>query len=146
MSAQKFNSIAKPLVRGTLPSSASRAQIGSLWELREGSSEEATYAREWAEWFELKHAVLHGFMADATSEAEKWIREWEPENSDLSSGCMENAWQFVETVTVLFEEKKVFDGATYGAYMIDTLRQRDFVIVFRDQTRKTLYSKTVIKE
>ena len=44
-----------------------------LWELREGSSEEVTYAREWAERLELKHAILHGFMADAVSETVKLI-------------------------------------------------------------------------
>ena len=64
-----------------------------------------------------------------------FIREWEPENSDLSSGYMENAWQLVVSVTVLFKEKKVLGGATFGAYMIDTLRQRDLVFVLRDQTR-----------
>ena len=46
VSAQNFNSIAKPLVRGTLSFTAVCAQMERLWELREGSSEEATYARE----------------------------------------------------------------------------------------------------
>ena len=78
-----------------------------LWELREGFSEEATYARERAEWVELKHAILHGFMADAASERVKLIREWEPTKSDLSSGYVENAWQLVAIVTVLFKEHKV---------------------------------------
>ena len=59
---------------------------------------------------------------------------------------MENAWQLVATATVLVKEKKVLDGATFGAYMIDTLRQRDLVFVSKDQTRKTLYSKHVIDE
>ena len=59
---------------------------------------------------------------------------------------MENAWQLVATLTVLFKENKVLDGATFGAYMIDTLRQRDLVFVFRDQTRKTLISKDVTDE
>ena len=40
----------------------------------------------------------------------------------------------------------MLDGATYGAYMIDTLRQRDLVVVFRDQTRKTLFSNDVTDE
>ena len=110
MSAQKFNSIAKPFVRGTMSFTAICAQMERLWELREGSSEEATYAREWAEWLELKHAILHGFMADAASETMKLIREWEPDKSDLSSGYMENAWHLVETVTVIFKEKSVGRG------------------------------------
>ena len=99
MSAQKFNSIAKPFVRGTLSFIAICAQMERLWELREASSEEAAYALEWAEWFELKHAILHGFMADAASETMKLIREWEPENADLSSGYMRmhgNWWQLLQ--------------------------------------------------
>ena len=65
MLAQKFNSIAKPLVRDALSFSAICAQMEHIWELSEGSSEGATYAREWAEWLELNHAILRGFMADA---------------------------------------------------------------------------------
>ena len=117
------------------------AQMESFWELREGSSEEATYAREWAEWLELKHAVLHGFMANAAPESVKLIREWEPGNSDLSFGYMEkhgNWWQLLQFSS---KNKKVLDGATFGAYMIDTLRQRDFVFVFKDHTQNALFQR-----
>ena len=80
---------------------------------RESSSEEATSAQQWAQWLEAKHAILHGFMADAATETVKLIREWEPEDKDVAIGYMENAWQLLKTVHVLFKEKKVMESLTW---------------------------------
>ena len=76
----------------------------NIREIRKPSSEEATAAREWAHWLELKHAVLCGFTANANTEGVRLIRAWEPENADLATH-MESAWHLVKTVTVLQRKK-----------------------------------------
>ena len=100
-------------------------------DTRDPSTEEATAAREFAEWFDLKHATVLGFMADAGAEGVKPIRAWEPENADLAS-YMEPAWQLVQTVTVIFGEKRVLERRSFGQYVVDQLKMRDIVWCFKD--------------
>ena len=69
MSAQKFGSIARPLVRMTLTFHATCSQMNTIWQHRDASSEEAVAAVAFAEWLELDHAILLGFMADAGTHA-----------------------------------------------------------------------------
>ena len=52
-------------------------------------------------------------MADAATETAKSIREWEPEDKDVAAGYMENAWQLLKTVHVLFKEQKVMESLTW---------------------------------
>ena len=73
----------------TLHASSSQMQI--ILDTRDPSSEEAAAAREFAEWFDLKHATVLGFMADAGAEGVKLIWAWEPQKADLAS-YMEPAW------------------------------------------------------
>jgi len=117
-----------------------------IWGVRGASSKEGMFAEQWAQWLEAKHAILHGFMADAATETVKLIREWEPEDMDMATGYMENAWQLLQTVHVLFKEKKVLECLSYGAYMIEKLRQTDIVFVFGDGTSKHIYSSDITEE
>jgi hypothetical protein len=113
-----------------------------IWCVRESSSEEATSAQQWAQWLEAKHAILHGFIADAATEAVKLFREWEPEDMDVATGYMENAWQLLKTVHVLFKEKKVMESLKDGAYMVDQLKQTDmFFSIPRWQTQTHLLNR-----
>ena len=146
MSAQKFNSVGRPLVRGTLAFHPVCQAMQQIWGVRGASSKEGKFAEQWAQWLEPKHAILHGFMADAATETVKLIREWEPEDMDMATGYMENAWQLLQTVHVLFKEKKVLEYLTYGAYMIEKLRQTDIVFVFCDGTSKHIYSSDITEE
>ena len=65
---------------------------------------------------------------------------------DVATGYMENAWQLLKTVHVLFKEKKVMESLTYGAYRVDMLRQTDIVFCFRDGKRKHIYSTDITDE
>ena len=145
MSACKFNSIARPLVRMTLTFHATCSSMNKIWEVRDASSEEAVAAVEFAEWLELDHALLLGFMADAATEGVKLIRNWEPENSEVSS-YIEHSLLFLKTVTVLFKERKVLDGSTFGAFMISELKRRDIVFDFKNGPPKILNKDDVTEE
>ena len=90
-----------------------------------------------AEWLQLDHALLLGFMADAATEGVKLVRNWEPENGDVSN-YIEHSRIFLHTVTVLFKERKVFDGSTFGAFMISELKRRDIVFTFKNGSTETL--------
>ena len=63
----------------TLTFHATCSQMNTIWQHRDASSEEAVAAVAFAEWLELDHALLLGFMADAATEGVKLIRNWEPE-------------------------------------------------------------------
>ena len=145
MSACKFNSIARPLVRMVLTFHATCSQMNTIWQHRDASSEEAVAAVAFAEWLQLDHALLLGFMADAATEGVKLIRNWEPENGDVSS-YIEYSMIFLHTVTVLFKERKVFDGSTFGAFMISELKRRDIVFTFKNGSTKTLSKDDVTEE
>ena len=146
MSSQKFNSVGRPLVRGTLAFHPVCQAMQQIWGVRGASSKEGMFAEQWAQWLEAKHAILHGFMADAATETVKLIREWEPEDMDMATGYMENAWQLLQTIHVLFKEKKVLECLSYGACMIEKLRQTDIVFVFGDGTSKHIYSSDITEE
>ena len=146
MSAQKFNSVGRPLVRSTISFHSVCAMMQQVWTVRGAYTKEGAYAVRWARWLETKHAIPHGFMADAAAETVKLIREWEPEDMDMATGYMENAWQLLQTVNVLFKEEKVLETLSYGAYMIDKLRQTDIVFVFCDGSSKHLHSSDVTEE
>ena len=60
MSACKFSSIARPLVRMTLTFHATCSQMNTIWQHRDASSEEAVDAVAFAEWLETDHALLLG--------------------------------------------------------------------------------------
>ena len=105
--------------------------MSTIWQHRDTSSEEAVAAVAFAEWLELDHALLLGFMADAAAEGVKLIRNWEPENSGVPS-YIEHSLIFLQTVTVLFKERRVLDGCTFGAFMISELKRRDIVFAFKD--------------
>ena len=145
MSACKFSSIARPLVRMTLTFHATCCQMNTIWQHRDTSSEEAVAAVAFAEWLELDHALLLGFMADAAAEGVKLIRNWEPENSEVSS-YIEHSLLFLQTVTVLFKERRVLDGCTFGAFMISELKRRDIVFAFKDGSTKMLSKVDVTEE
>ena len=84
-------------------------------------------------------------MADAAAEGVKLIRNWEPENSDVSS-YIEHSLLFLQTVTVLLKERKVLDGCTFGAFMISELKRRDIVLEFKNKPPKTLSKDDVTEE
>ena len=146
MSAQKFNSVERPLVRGTLAFHPVCQAMQQIWGIRGASSKEGMFAEQWAQWLEAKHAILHGFMADAATETVKCIRGWEPEDMDMATGYMENAWQLLQTVHALFKEKKVMESLTYGAYMVHQLKKTDICCCFRDSKRKHIYSTHITDE
>ena len=145
MSACKFSSVSRPFVRMTLTFHATCSQMNTIWQHRDTSSEEAVAAVAFAEWLELDHAILLGFMADAASEGLKLVRNWEPENSDVSS-YVEDFLVFIQTVTVLFKERKVLEGSTFSAYMIHELKRRDIVFTFKNGSTKTLSKEDVTEE
>ena len=145
MSACKFGSVAKPFVRMCLSFHAACSQMNTIWQHRDTGNEEAVVAVAFAEWLELDHAILLGFMADAAAEGVKLIRDWEPENSDMSN-YIEHSLILVQTVTVLFKERQVLEGSTFGAYMLSELRRRDIVFAFKDGSTKTLSKDDVTEE
>ena len=145
MSACKFSSIARPLVRMTLTFHATCSQMNTIWQHRDTGSEEAVAAVEFAEWLELDHALLLGFMADAAAEGVKLIRNWEPENSEVSS-YIEHSLLFLQTVTVLFKERRVLDGCTFSAFMISELKRRDIVFDFKNGPPNMLSMDDVTEE
>ena len=49
-------------------------------------------------------------------------------------------------MTVLFKERKVLDGCTFGAFMIDELKRRDIVFAFKNGSTKMLSKDDVTEE
>ena len=114
-------------------------------DTRDPSFEKATAAHEFAEWFDLKHAILLGFRADAGADGMKLIRAWGPENADLAS-YTEPAWQLVQTVTILLKQKGVLESSSFGQYVVDQLKRGDIVWCFKDSSQRTLCSQDVTHE
>ena len=90
MSAYKFSSIATPLRRCAQGLHTVCAQAQTIWQSRDSGTNEAKAAAEWAEWLELKHCVLLGFMADAGCDCVELVRTWEPEDTEVAE-YMESA-------------------------------------------------------
>ena len=57
MSNLNLNSVGRPLARTALTWQAIRSQMQTIIDTRDPSSEDATVAREFAQWFDLKHDI-----------------------------------------------------------------------------------------
>ena len=143
MSTYKFASISEPLIKASCTMHSMCAMAQSIWTTRAGSKE-AAIAVEWAEWLEMEHCILLGFMADAGAECVKLVRTWEPEDSEISE-YMENVYALVAKAIVLFRQGEARHYG-WGAKLIDKLKLKDIIFHFPCGKVKVVPSSDVTEE